>query len=68
MFLLDVTAALEAERLDRSLPTTHHGCVAMLAVGVGRDDQEETVDHEETMGLLAAQPALVRRREVLEQQ
>ena len=68
MLLFDVATSPEAERLDGSLPAAHHRCIAVLTVRVRGDDQQQAVHHEQTVGLLTTQPALVWRREVLEEQ
>ena len=68
VLLLDVAPAHEAHRLDRHAPALHHACVLVLRLRVGGDDQQEPAQREQAVGLLAAQPALVSRREVLEQQ
>lgn len=58
--ILDVLVALEAQRLHRDAPATHHEGVPVLVGGVRRDDQKQAVELQELVGLLAADPALVR--------
>jgi len=66
--VLDVLVPLEAQGLHRHAPTAHHERVAVLVGGVGRDDEQQAVQRQQLVGLLAADPALVRRGEVGQEQ
>lgn len=68
MGVLDVFVALEAQGLHRHPPAAHHEGVAVLVGGVRRDDEQEAVQLQQLVGFLAADPALVRRGEVGEEQ
>lgn len=57
--ILDVFVALEAQRLHRHPPATHHESVAVLVGRVGRDDEQQAVQLQQLVGLLTADPALV---------
>lgn len=65
---LGVLVAPEAQRFHGDAPAAHHGGVAVLVGGVGRDDEQQAVEVEQLVGLLAADPALVRRGEVGQEQ
>lgn len=64
----DVLVALEAQRLDCDSPAAHHEGVAALVGGVGGDDEQEAIQGQKFMCFLAAEPALVGRREVGQKQ
>lgn len=66
--ILDIFVALEAQRLYRDTPAAHHEGVAVLVRRVRRDDEQQAMQLQQLMGLLAADPALVWRGEVGQKQ
>lgn len=57
--IFDVFISLKAQRLHCDPPAAHHECMTVLMRGVGRDDEQQAVQFQQLMSLLATDPALV---------